>query len=87
MKILDFFISMNEMRICLVLRFVSLFLSKSLGVKKPAGTAEDIERHFGCESSRLVMVDEMELTCMFFYVLFSSFLVCLTIEVVPRAGR
>lgn len=53
---------MDEMRICLVLRFVSLFLSKSLGVKKPAGTAEDIERHFGCEASRLIMVDEMELT-------------------------
>lgn len=36
-----------------------LFLSKSLGVKKPAGTAEEIERHFGCESSKLIMVDEM----------------------------
>lgn len=28
------------------------------GVKKPAGTAEEIEKHFGCESSQLIMVDK-----------------------------
>lgn len=28
------------------------------GVKKPAGTAEEVEKHFGCESSRLIMVDK-----------------------------
>lgn len=28
-----------------------------LGVKKPAGTAEEIEKHFGCQSSQLIMVD------------------------------
>ena len=27
-------------------------------VKKPAGTAEEIEKHFGCESSQLIMVDK-----------------------------
>lgn len=27
------------------------------GVKKPAGTAEEIEKHFGCKSSQLIMVD------------------------------
>lgn len=26
------------------------------GTKKPAGTAEDISKHFGCEPSRLIMV-------------------------------
>lgn len=26
------------------------------GVKKPAGTADEIESHFSCESSRLIMV-------------------------------
>lgn len=25
-------------------------------MKKPGGTAEEIEQHFGCESSRLIMV-------------------------------
>lgn len=29
-----------------------------VGLKKPAGTAEEIEKHFGCESSRLIMVDK-----------------------------
>lgn len=28
-----------------------------LGVKKPAGTAEEIEKQFGCQSSQLIMVD------------------------------
>jgi len=28
------------------------------GVKKPAGTAEEIEKHFGCEASQLIMVDK-----------------------------
>lgn len=27
-----------------------------LGVKKPAGTAEEVEKHFGCKSSQLIMV-------------------------------
>jgi len=27
-----------------------------LGVKKPAGTAEEVEKHFGCTSSELIMV-------------------------------
>jgi len=28
------------------------------GVKKPGGTAEEIEKHFGCEASQLIMVDK-----------------------------
>jgi hypothetical protein len=28
------------------------------GVKKPGGTAEEIEKHFGCESSQLIMVEK-----------------------------
>ncbi|CAA0808673.1 haloacid dehalogenase (HAD) superfamily protein [Striga hermonthica] len=31
-------------------------------VKKPAGTAEEIEKHFGCKSSRLVMVGDRPFT-------------------------
>ncbi|KAL1560565.1 phosphatidylglycerophosphatase [Salvia divinorum] len=31
-------------------------------VKKPAGTAEDIENNFGCESSRLIMVGDRPFT-------------------------
>ncbi|GMP67788.1 hypothetical protein CsSME_00027660 [Camellia sinensis var. sinensis] len=31
-------------------------------VKKPAGTAEEIEKHFGCESSRLIMVGDRPFT-------------------------
>ncbi|CAA0816315.1 haloacid dehalogenase (HAD) superfamily protein [Striga hermonthica] len=31
-------------------------------VKKPAGTAEEIERHFGCKSSRLIMVGDRSFT-------------------------
>ncbi|KAK4438935.1 hypothetical protein Salat_0228100 [Sesamum alatum] len=31
-------------------------------MKKPAGTAEEIERHFGCESSRLIMVGDRPFT-------------------------
>ncbi|KAL0293914.1 UNVERIFIED_CONTAM: hypothetical protein Sradi_6914100 [Sesamum radiatum] len=27
-------------------------------VKKPAGTVEEVERHFGCESARLIMVGD-----------------------------
>lgn len=27
-------------------------------VKKPAGTAEEIEKHFGCKASHLIMVDK-----------------------------
>lgn len=30
---------------------------QTIGVKKPAGTAEEIEKQFGCESSQLVMVE------------------------------
>lgn len=37
----------------LILRVVC----QTVGVKKPAGTAEEIEKQFGCESSRLVMVE------------------------------
>ncbi|KAL0287787.1 UNVERIFIED_CONTAM: hypothetical protein Scaly_2754600 [Sesamum calycinum] len=29
-------------------------------VKKPAGTVEEVERHFGCESARLIMVRLLE---------------------------
>ncbi|GER53427.1 haloacid dehalogenase superfamily protein [Striga asiatica] len=36
--------------------------SNSAGVKKPAGTAEEIERHFGCKSSRLIMVGDRPFT-------------------------
>ena len=28
------------------------------GVKKPGGTAEETEKHFGCEASQLIMVDK-----------------------------
>lgn len=31
-------------------------------VKKPAGTAEEIEKHFGCESSQLIMVGDRPFT-------------------------
>lgn len=31
-------------------------ICSALGVKKPAGTAEEIEKHFGCKSSQLLMV-------------------------------
>lgn len=30
-----------------------------VGVKKPAGTAEEVEKHFGCASSELIMVTFM----------------------------
>ncbi|XP_070033271.1 phosphatidylglycerophosphate phosphatase 1, chloroplastic/mitochondrial-like isoform X2 [Nicotiana tomentosiformis] len=36
--------------------------SNSAGVKKPAGTAEEIERQFGCKSSRLIMVGDRPFT-------------------------
>ncbi|KAL3638287.1 hypothetical protein CASFOL_017658 [Castilleja foliolosa] len=32
------------------------------GVKKPAGAAEEIENHFGCKSSRLIMVGDRPFT-------------------------
>ncbi|GLT37406.1 hypothetical protein SLA2020_117240 [Shorea laevis] len=32
------------------------------GVKKPAGTAEEIEEHFGCKSSQLIMVGDRPFT-------------------------
>lgn len=31
-------------------------LCYAVGLKKPAGTAEEIEKHFGCKSSHLIMV-------------------------------
>lgn len=31
-------------------------------MKKPAGTAEEIENHFGCDSSRLIMVGDRPFT-------------------------
>ncbi|XVF14514.1 hypothetical protein REPUB_Repub09cG0067200 [Reevesia pubescens] len=36
--------------------------SNSAGVKKPAGTAEEIEKHFGCKSSQLIMVGDRPFT-------------------------
>ncbi|KAM5580014.1 hypothetical protein ABKV19_009649 [Rosa sericea] len=36
--------------------------SNSAGLKKPAGTAEEIEKHFGCKSSHLIMVGDRPLT-------------------------
>ncbi|CAA2954058.1 hydrolase (HAD superfamily) [Olea europaea subsp. europaea] len=36
--------------------------SNSAGVKTPAGTAEEIEKHFGSESSRLIMVGDRPFT-------------------------
>uniref|UniRef100_A0A2P2IUZ2 Uncharacterized protein MANES_02G084000 n=1 Tax=Rhizophora mucronata TaxID=61149 RepID=A0A2P2IUZ2_RHIMU len=36
--------------------------SNSAGVKKPAGTAEEVEEHFGCKSSHLVMVGDRPFT-------------------------
>lgn len=33
-----------------------------LEVKKPAGSAEEIEKHFGCDSTRLVMVGDRAFT-------------------------
>jgi hypothetical protein len=32
------------------------FTYHTIGVKKPAGTSEEIEKHFGCKSSQLIMV-------------------------------
>lgn len=37
------------------------------GLKKPAGTAEEIEKHFGCESSQLIMVDKNFIMFIFFW--------------------
>lgn len=31
-------------------------------MKKPAGSAEEIERHFGCDSTRLIMVGDRAFT-------------------------
>ncbi|XP_077243692.1 haloacid dehalogenase (HAD) superfamily protein isoform X2 [Tasmannia lanceolata] len=36
--------------------------SNSAGEKKPAGTTEDIEKYFGCETSLLVMVGDRHFT-------------------------
>lgn len=36
-----------------------MFCLLNTEVKKPAGTAEEVERHFGCESSRLIMVNKV----------------------------
>ncbi|XP_050230012.1 phosphatidylglycerophosphate phosphatase 1, chloroplastic/mitochondrial [Mercurialis annua] len=47
----------------------ALALEKAIGikvirhrVKKPAGTAEEIEKHFGCKSSQLIMVGDRPFT-------------------------
>lgn len=40
---------------------ISCSICYALGVKKPAGTAEEIEKHFGCKSSQLIMVDKNSL--------------------------
>ncbi|PRQ52046.1 putative HAD-like domain, mitochondrial PGP phosphatase [Rosa chinensis] len=37
-------------------------LVENPGLKKPAGTAEEIEKHFGCKSSHLIMVGDRPLT-------------------------
>ena len=45
------------------------------GVKKPAGTAEEIEKHFGCEASRLIMVHKNSAvlsSISYFFVVFDS---------------
>lgn len=45
-----------------LVRFLILiipFVWLTLGLKKPAGTAEEIEKQFNCESSRLIMVIEL----------------------------
>lgn len=39
--------------IYLMLSVLFLFI---LETKKPAGSAEEIEKHFGCDSSKLIMV-------------------------------
>ncbi|KAK6134368.1 hypothetical protein DH2020_031888 [Rehmannia glutinosa] len=40
----------------------SVTLRDCTKVKKPAGTAEEIEKHFGCKSSRLIMVGDRPFT-------------------------
>ncbi|KAF3667398.1 hypothetical protein FXO37_10042 [Capsicum annuum] len=40
----------------------SFFHVSQVRVKKPAGTAEEIEKQFGCESSRLIMVGDRPFT-------------------------
>ncbi|XP_031101741.1 uncharacterized protein LOC116005625 [Ipomoea triloba] len=47
----------------------AMILERAIGIKvirhkmkKPAGTAEEIEQHFGCESSKLIMVGDRPLT-------------------------
>lgn len=39
------------------------------GMKKPAGTAEEIEKHFGCESSQLIMVNNNLVVFIFYYLI------------------
>jgi len=46
--------------------------TNATGVKKPAGTAEEIEKHFGCEASRLIMVDKNFIVSTFYELLFCS---------------
>ncbi|KAL0290608.1 UNVERIFIED_CONTAM: hypothetical protein Scaly_2664500 [Sesamum calycinum] len=45
-----------------LLDFGSYDASSSREVKKPAGTVEEVERHFGCESARLIMVGDRPFT-------------------------
>ena len=47
-----------------------VFLSYVIGVKKPAGTSEEIEKHFGCQSSHLIMVDKIHRPLELFYLIF-----------------
>lgn len=35
---------------------VDMCMYAAAGVKKPGGTAEEVEKHFGCDSSQLIMV-------------------------------
>ncbi|KAL4577655.1 hypothetical protein LXL04_013766 [Taraxacum kok-saghyz] len=40
----------------------NVFVYVTLEMKKPAGSAEEIEKHFGCDSSKLIMVGDRPFT-------------------------
>lgn len=50
-----------EINVCSILR---------LGAKKPGGTAEEIEKYFGCPASSLVMVKIEFISCLFSQLLY-----------------
>lgn len=48
-----------------------------LGAKKPGGTAEEIEKYFGCPASSLVMVKIEFIICLFSQLLYFVSTYCL----------